>query len=131
MKTTVAIIIAGVIIGGAILLTKGGGTSSTTQETGSVQNVSVVDGKQIIEIKAKGGYTPRISIAKANMPTILRFDTNGTFDCSSSIRIPSMNITKVLPQSGTTDVDLGTAKLGTLQGTCGMGMYPFEIKFES
>lgn len=130
MKTTVAIIIAGVIIGGAIMLTRGGGTSSTAQETGSVQNVSVVDGKQIIEIKAKGGYTPRVSIAKANIPTVLRFDTNGTFDCSASVRIPSMNITKILPQSGTTDIDLGTAKLGTLQGTCGMGMYPFEVEFQ-
>lgn len=133
MKTTIAIIIAGVVIGGAILFTRGGGTTSqnTTQETGSVENVSVVDGKQIIEIKAKGGYTPRISIAKANMPTTLRFDTNGTFDCSSSVRIPSMNITKALPQTGSTDIDLGNPKLGTLQGTCGMGMYPFQIEFQS
>lgn len=132
MKTTVAIIIAGVIIGGAILLTRGGSSSqATTQEKGSIENVSIVDGKQVIEIKAKGGYTPRVSIAKANMPTILRFYTNGTFDCSSSVRIPSMNITKVLPQSGTTDIDLGTVKLGSLQGTCGMGMYPFEVEFQS
>ncbi len=130
MKTTIAIIIAGVIIGGAILLTKGGGKSSSVSDTPSVQNVSIVDGKQIIEIKAKGGYTPRISLAKANMPTILRFDTNGTFDCSSSVRIPSMNITKVLPQSGSTDIELGNSKLGTLQGTCGMGMYPFEVQFQ-
>jgi plastocyanin domain-containing protein len=131
MKTTVAIIIAGVIIGGAILLTRGGSSSqATTQEKGSIENVSIVDGKQIIEIKAKGGYTPRLSIGKANMPTILRFNTNGTFDCSASVRIPSMNITKILPNSGATDIDLGTAKLGTLQGSCGMGMYPFEIEFQ-
>lgn len=131
MKTTIAIIIAGVIIGGAVILTRSSNPNTTPQNTGSIQNVSVVDGKQIIEIRAKGGYTPRVSIAKANMPTILRFDTNGTFDCSSSVRIPSMNITKVLPQSGTTDIDLGNSKLGTLEGTCGMGMYPFEIDFKS
>jgi plastocyanin domain-containing protein len=133
MKTTIAIIIAGVIIGGAILLTRGGGITSqnTTQETGSIQNVSIVDGKQIIEIKAKGGYTPKVSIAKANIPTILRFDTNGTFDCSSSVRIPTMNISQVLPNSGSTDIDLGNPKLGTLNGTCGMGMYPFQINFQS
>ncbi len=133
MKTTIAIIIAGVFIGGGILLTKGGGTTTqnTTQEAGNVQNVSIVDGKQIIEIKAKGGYTPRVSVAKANIPTVLRFDTNGTFDCSSSIRIPSMNITKALPNSGSTDIDLGNQKLGILQGTCGMGMYPFEVNFQS
>jgi plastocyanin domain-containing protein len=130
MKTTVAIIIAGVIIGGAIMLTRNSGTSSTAQETGSVENVSVVDGKQIIEIKAKGGYTPRVSVAKANIPTILRFDTNGTFDCSSSVRIPSMNISQILPNSGSTDIVLGSPVLGTLQGTCGMGMYPFEVQFQ-
>lgn len=132
MKTIVAIIIAVAIIGGAILLTKGGGdNSSGISSMPSVQNVSIVDGKQIIEIKAKGGYTPRASLAKANIPTILRFNTNGTFDCSSLVRIPNMNITKVLPQSGITDIDLGNQKIGTLQGTCGMGMYPFEIQFQS
>ena len=85
---------------------------------------------QIIEIEAKGGYTPRKSVAKAGVPTILRFNTNGTFDCSSSVRIPSMNIFKSLPQSGITDIDLGIQKAGTLQGMCGMGMYPFEIDFQ-
>ncbi len=130
MKTTIAIVIAVVFIGGAIFLTKNTSSTKTTKEQPNVQNVSVVDGKQIIEIKAKGGYIPRLSIAKANMPTILRFNTNGTFDCSASVRIPSMNVSQVLPNSGSTDIDLGNPKLGTLQGTCGMGMYPFEIKFE-
>lgn len=133
MKTTVAIIIAGIIIGGTILLTSKGGLTSNTQtaQEENIHNVSIVDGKQIVEIKAKGGYSPRISVAKANMPTILRFDTNGTFDCSASVRIPSMNVSKILPNSGSTDIDLGNPKLGTLQGTCGMGMYPFEINFQS
>lgn len=96
----------------------------------NVNNVSIINGKQIIEIRAKGGYRPIHSFAKAGMPTILRVDTNGTFDCSSSIRIPSMNIGQNLPMSGTTDIDLGVQKVGIFQGTCGMGMYPFDIKFE-
>ena len=96
----------------------------------NVNNVSIVDGKQIVEIKAKGGYHPVHSVAKSGIPTILRLDTNGTFDCSSSVRIPSMNISKNLPMSGTTDIDIGIQKVGTFQGTCGMGMYPFDIKFE-
>lgn len=133
MKITVAIIIAGVIIGGAILLTKNGASISqpvAIDETGSVGNVTIIDGKQIIEIKAKGGYTPRVSIAKASIPTTLRFNTDGTFDCSASVRIPSMGISKILPNSGVADIDLGSVKVGTLQGTCGMGMYPFEIDFQ-
>jgi len=129
MKTT-TIIIAGVIIGGVILFIGGRNNGTPTQQE-NIQNVSVVDGKQIIEIKAKGGYTPRVSTAKAGIPTIVRFDTNGTFDCSASVRIPSMNISEILPNSGVKDIDLGLPKVGTLQGSCGMGMYPFQINFQS
>ena len=95
----------------------------------AANNVSIVDGKQIIEITAKGGYLPRNTIAKADVSTVLRFNTKGTFDCSSVVRIPSMDITKNLPPSGVTDIDIGTQKVATLQGTCGMGMYPFEVTF--
>jgi plastocyanin domain-containing protein len=95
-----------------------------------VNNVSIVAGKQIIEIRAKGGYLPVHSVAKADMPTTLRVNTSGTFDCSSSIRIPSLNISRNLPMSGVTDIDLGVPKIGMFYGTCGMGMYPFDIKFE-
>lgn len=129
MKATIiSIIVAVVLIGGAFMLTRNGGD---TGQVVNASNVSIVDGKQIIEISAKGGYQPRKSIAKAGIPTIIRFDTKGTFDCSSSVRIPSMNISKSLPQTGSTDIDIGEGKLGTLQGSCGMGMYPFEVEFQS
>ena len=129
MKSTIiSIIVVVVLIGGALMLTRGGGK---TDNTTPVNNVSIVDGKQIIEVNAKGGYSPRTSIAKAGIPTILRFNTSGTFDCSSVVRIPSMNISKNLPASGATDIDLGNPQLGTLQGVCGMGMYPFQIEFQS
>lgn len=129
MKVTIiSILVAVVLIGGAFMLTKG---KSESKAATPVNNVSMVDGKQIITINAKGGYQPTNSIAKAGVPTVIRFDTKGTFDCSSSIRIPSMNITKVLPQTGTTDIDIGSQQVATLQGTCGMGMYPFEVEFQS
>lgn len=94
-------------------------------------NVSIASGVQIIDLRAKGGYFPEKSVAKAGIPTILRVNTSGTFDCSSALRIPSMNISRNLPPSGRTEIDLGNPQVGTLQGTCGMGMYPFEINFES
>ena len=128
MKATIiSIIVAVVLIGGAFMLTRSGGDSG---QVANVNNVSVVDGKQIIEITARGGYQPRKSIAKAGIPTVIRFNTKGTFDCSSSVRIPSLGISKSLPQTGSTDIDIGEGKLGTLQGTCGMGMYPFEVEFQ-
>lgn len=126
--TSVSIVIAIALIGGAFMLSRGGTTSENAEP---INNVSIVDGKQIIDIRAKGGYLPRKTTAKAGMPTIIRFNTGGTFDCSSSVRIPSLNISKVLPQTGSTEVDIGTSKLGTLQGSCGMGMYPFEVEFQS
>jgi len=129
MKATIiSIIVAVVLIGGAFAFTRGG---SFPSDTAPANNVTVVDGKQIIEIRAKGGYQPRKSVAKAGIPTVIRFNTNGTFDCSSSVRIPSMNISKSLPQSGSIDIDIGIQKVATLKGTCGMGMYPFEVEFQS
>lgn len=127
---TISIIIAVAIIGGAFMLTRGG-IQTQGGTIAPANNVTVVDGKQIVLIHAKGGYQPRKSIAKAGIPTILRFDTKGTFDCSSSVRIPSMNISKSLPQTGSTDIDIGSPELVTLRGTCGMGMYPFEVDFQS
>lgn len=127
-ETVLSIIVAGALIGGVIVM------SGKNQENGAmvpINNVSTVAGTQIIEITAKGGYQPRKSSAQAGMPTILRINTNGTFDCSSSVRIPSMDISKNLPQTGVTDIDLGKLSVGVLSGTCGMGMYPFEIEVKA
>ncbi len=130
MKTTViSIIAAAVIIGGAIVFTSKNPPQIANNEPAN--NVSVVDGKQIVEVSVKGGYHPKKSTAKAGMPTVLRFSTNGSYDCSTSVRIPSMGISKYLPPSGTTDIDLGSPQVATLQGVCGMGMYSFEVDFQS
>ncbi len=126
----ISTLIAVALVGGVALLVPGDSkTNDDIVTTGN--NVTIVDGKQIIELQAKGGYQPRKSIAKAGMPTTIRFKTNGTFDCSSSVRIPSLNISKYLPQTGTTDIDIGTQVVGLFRGSCGMGMYPFEIDFQS
>ncbi len=120
----IAIIGSAALIMGAILVAQ----QSPEENSIPINNVSIVAGTQIIEITAKGGYQPRKSSAQAGMPTILRINTNGTFDCSSSVRISSMDISKNLPPSGVTDIDLGILSVGVLSGTCGMGMYPFEIE---
>jgi plastocyanin domain-containing protein len=129
MKSTIiSVIIALTLIGGVLIIGK---NNSGIEDSGLVNNVSIVDGKQIIEIKAKGGYFPRKSIAKAGLPTIIRFNTTGTFDCSSFVRIPSLNIGQSLSSSGVTDIDVGVQLANNLQGACGMGMYPFEIDFQN
>lgn len=128
MKATIlSICAASFFILGAVALTRLDTNSSL--EDALVNNVTVVDGKQIVEIRARGGYLPRKSVAKEGIPTVLRINTKGTFDCSSSVRIPALNISRNLPASGVTDIDLGNPKPGILFGTCSMGMYPFEINF--
>ena len=126
----IAITISSLLIIFSLIMTNNQSKNIIAKEEILINNVSIIDGTQIIEIKAKGGYTPKESIAKAGIPTIIRFNTNGTFDCSSSVRIPSMNIFKNLKPSGTTDIDLGTQKTGKIPGSCGMGMYPFKIEFK-
>src|SRR3989344_5154145 len=118
MKSTgISIVIAGALIGGAIFYT---GVSSTGGTDVPVNNVSIVDGKQIEEASGKGG-----------VPTVLRFATNSTYDCSGAVRIPSIGYSAFLPASGKTDVDLGTPQAGILRGMCAMGMYTFEIEFQN
>lgn len=127
MKIFLSILMVLGLIGIVLVLTKNENPTQIINEN----NVTMVEGKQIVDLTARGGYSPRKSVAKAGVPTILRFTTNGNYDCSSSVRIPSMNISKTLELSGTTEIDLGNPNEGLLQGSCAMGMYPFEINFQN
>ncbi len=127
MKLTIIAIVSSVVLVVFSILVS---SPSVRENEQSINNVSVVDGVQVVLIKAKGGYFPKRSIAKAGTPTIIKFDTKGTFDCSSSVRIPSMDISRVLPSTGKTEINIGSQEKGILRGSCGMGMYPFEIVFE-
>ena len=131
MKIIFGFIVVGALFFGGYLVMNITDSEDTTPVAPAGSNVSVVDGKQIIDLRAKGGYTPKVTVAKAGMPTILRVSTNGTFDCSSAIRISSLRVSQTLPMNGTTDIALGTLEPGVIQGNCSMGMYPFQIKVES
>ena len=128
MKLTVAsIILALIFIGGAIIFARNGAKTDTAV---SKNNVSVADGKQIIEIDAKGGYSPSITIAKANISTVIKVKTQGTFDCSSALIIQSIGYRANLPPSGETLIEVPPQEAGsTLRGMCAMGMYNFSVKF--
>jgi len=121
-----SIVVALVIVAVTIAFTS---KKNGEDNTGNASGVSIENGVQIVDIRAKGGYVPRKSIAKAGIPTLIRFNTSGTFDCSAIVRIPSMNINKTLPPTGKTEIDIGIQSEGVFRGSCGMGMYPFEIEF--
>jgi plastocyanin domain-containing protein len=125
-KTVSIILILGLVIAFSIIF------SSGPNSTGSAGGVVVKDGVQYITIGAKGGYYPRITEAKAGLPTKLIVKTDGTYDCSASLVIRSVGFQKILPQTGETEIDVGIKKAGeTIQGVCGMGMYSFEVNFQS
>ena len=114
----------------AVVVVVAGRNNSASSNEPVYTNVSATGDSQIIEISAKGGYSPRVTAAKAGMPTILRLNTRGTFDCSSALTIPSLGYRVNLPPSGSTEVKLPAQQAGTvLHGVCAMGMYNFAVNF--
>ncbi len=86
---------------------------------------------QTITILARGGYSPRESIAQAGVPSILRMVTKNTFDCTRALVLPSLNTYKILPATGAVDFAIPAQKQGTrFYGICAMGMYAFRITFK-
>lgn len=131
-KTTSIIIIVIIIVAFGALIISGlkNERRSNIAKQGPAQNVEIRDGVQYVTINAKGGYSPQLSTAKSGTPTKLIVKTNGTFDCSASLVIRSLNYQKILAQTGEEVIDLGTPKLNeTLQGLCSMGMYNFKVNF--
>lgn len=124
MKYTIlSLVIAVALIGGVMYFTRGSSAPSTA-------NVFMENGKQVVEINAKSGYSPNLTAAKAGVPTVLRMKTNGTFDCSSGLKVPSVGYQAYLPNTGTTDIDVPAQTAGkSVQGVCVMGMYNFAVNF--
>lgn len=129
MNKTVSIIITlALVIGIGIVFI--GSPKNNAETSGSAQNVEIREGIQYITVNAKGGYSPKVSSAKAGIPTKLIVKTDGTYDCSASLVIRSIGFQKILAQTGEEVIDLGTPKAGQpLQGLCGMGMYSFAVNF--
>src|SRR3989344_4880524 len=133
MNKTASIILTLALVVGLGIVFLGGSKSENdgaTASTQAAQNVEIKDGVQYITIDAKAGYSPKVSTAKAGIPTKLVVKTNGTYDCSASLVIRSVGYQKILSQTGEETIDIGTPKAGEpLQGMCGMGMYNFLINF--
>lgn len=127
--TIFSLIISAALVGGAFALSSSG--SAAREGRGAAPSAEIIDGKQHIDITAKGGYSPRVVKAKAGVPTTLRVRTNGTFDCSASLVIPALSYQKFLAPSEVEEIEIPAERAqGTLQGLCSMGMYNFRVLFE-
>ena len=126
-QVILALMITALLVGGAVVFTR---SDSSNKTSGEVYLATIMEGKQIIEIKAKGGYSPRIINAKAGVPTTIKMETTNTFDCSASLVIPEISYQKFLKPTGIEEIEISAEKAkGTMQGLCSMGMYSFLIKF--
>jgi len=127
-KTVSSIITVALVVGIGVVFF---GPSKNNAETGGpAQNVETRDGVQYVTIHARGGYSPRVSMAQAGVPTKLIVKTDGTYDCSVALVIRSINYQKILSPTGEEVIDLGRPQAGTLQGLCSMGMYNFVVNFK-
>ena len=118
--------IVGLLIVSQIFM-RGGNSPAQDSDT---ESVVMENGVQVITIAAKGGYSPQSIQAKSGVPTELRVTTNGTYDCSSALVIPALGYDGNLKATGTESIAISADQAqGNLDGTCGMGMYNFEIAF--
>ncbi len=74
------------------------------------------------------GYEPNRLTLKAGIPAKLSFVTKNTQGCSRAITFPTLNIQKVLPQTGTTELELPKLARGKIPFTCSMGMFTGTIE---
>lgn len=102
--------------------------------TGADENTSgsaseVVNGKQSATITVYAtGYEPQKLTLKSGIPTTLSLVTNKTQGCSRAITFPTLNIQKILPETGTTQVEIPAMAKGKLPFSCSMGMYSGMIE---
>ncbi len=140
MKLTTLLSLAAAVVllaGAAIFLTSRRPSSpASVAASPAPGSVAVKEGgpdgsAQVINIVAKGGYTPTAAMAKAGVPVALKIRTDGTFDCTAAVRIPSLNWSKQLGPNEEVTLQIPAQNAGTtLVGVCSMGMNNFKITFE-
>ncbi len=115
------------LVGGLFVIMKRNKPATTQTSTEALYDGTA---QNTIELVAKGGFTPSNILAKSETNYKLKVKTTNTFDCSSSLVIPSLNIREQLPPTGQVDIEIPPQKAGTvINGTCTMGMYSFRMTF--
>jgi plastocyanin domain-containing protein len=99
-------------------------TSSNTPDFNPKTNSVLGTNSQTATINVtNSGYSPQNITLKKDVPVKLNLVTNQVENCSRSFTIPSLNIEKLLPETGTTTIEFTPNKEGLLTFACSMGMY--------
>jgi plastocyanin domain-containing protein len=133
-KTNIIIAIITVLLVWGIVtvvkLYKGENSSNSGWITSTSSNVVIVSGKQQITITAWQGYSPRVTQAKAGIPTEIKIQGKNAYGCESAVRIPKLSYSKNLDPKWSDIVQVPEQKAwDVINGTCAMGMYNFQVKF--
>jgi hypothetical protein len=91
-------------------------------------STQVTGGRQTLSMTVYAtGYEPRIITAKAGLPLSLNLITNRTQGCTRGITFPTLGIQKLLPETGTTTIELPALSQGETPFSCSMGMFTGKI----
>ncbi len=104
-----------------------GSSSGLIQQDAAAEPVS-----DVINISvADNGYSPQRVRAPAGATVKLNLTTSGTYSCARAFTIPALNLSKLLPASGTETLEIPPQEAGTrLQFVCSMGMYSGVIIYQ-
>ena len=96
-------------------------------ESGS--NVQVINGLQVANISVfPNGYVPNRIQVKQGLPVRLNLTTSGGYGCTSSFRIPTLQISKNLKINSSDYVEFIPNQKCKINWTCSMGMYTGVIE---
>lgn len=103
---------------------------TATASGGQIQGTATITGQsQEATITAYAtGYEPQHMTLKSGIPTKLHVITNQTQGCSRAITFPTLGIQKILPETGTTDIELPVLAKGRVPFSCSMGMFSGNIE---
>ncbi len=111
-------------------LTRGWFPSQTESNAVAESSQPAADGSIILEVQ-NSGYFPTTLKAPAGQDFTLNLVTDQTYSCARDFVIPALNYYELLPDTGTTQVNIPAQEAGsTLFFTCSMGMYTGQIVFE-
>ncbi len=97
----------------------------------NLENVKIVDGKQIVEMKVNGlEYSPSNFKIVKGIPVEWRIDGSQAEGCSQVITIPELGITEYLPSNEIKTITFTPTELGNIPFSCTMGMTTRGARFE-
>lgn len=94
-----------------------------------VAGISKTGVQEITIYVSNTGYSPNVNTLVVGVPVRLNLVTNKTYGCSRAFTIPSLGISRVLPETGSAVITFTPTKKGRLAYSCAMGMYTgwFEV----